>query len=142
MADAAIIDLVVYSDADYSQSFRYQVGYDDVAMKPIFYDFTGCTMQMMVRTAAEDTQVYLDLLSTTAGLTPTTTGIDIYDPHDSTALPASPVLIEFLVAINHKDLQRYLPEGNYVHSLIVTQPNGVLWDLWRGALTATSGPTR
>ena len=142
MGDAAEVDLVTYSDADYSQSFRYQTGIDTPGTGfPIFFDFTGCTMQMMIRTVPEDTQVYLDLTSTTLGLAPHQTGIDIYDPEDSAALP-EPGLIEFLVYIDHTDLQQFLPEGAYEQSLIVTLPSGVRWDLWRGSLTATTGPTR
>jgi hypothetical protein len=141
MAGAAQVDLVVYSDADYSQAFRYQTGYDDIAQKAIYYDFTGCTMQMMVRTSADDTQVYLDINSTTLGFVADQTGIDIYDPGDSNALP-EPAMIEFSLNIGHSDLQQFLPEAAYVQSLIVTSPNGVKWDLWRGNLTSYEGPTR
>ena len=52
----ATVDLDVYTDADYMQTFRQQAGGPGN-----YYDFTGCTLHMMVRKLPDDVEVFLYL---------------------------------------------------------------------------------
>lgn len=132
MAQYATIDLDVYTDADYMQTFRQQNG-----SPGIYYNFTGCTLHMMVRKQPEDVEVFLYLESNTSGLAPDASGIWLYHPSDVS--PAG--LFEFMVKITRRALQE-MPEGEYVQSLIVQRPDGIFTDIWRGAFTNNAGPTR
>ncbi len=132
MAQYATINIDVYTDADYMQTFRQQLGSPGV-----YYDFTGCTMHMMVRKHPDDTEVFLYLESVLDGLGPEDSGIWIYHPDDVVAAG----LFEFKIQIERFALQE-IPQGVYVQSLIVHRPDGVYFDLWRGAFNNTIGPTR
>jgi hypothetical protein len=129
MAQYAVVDLDVYTDADYAQAFRQKIGDTD------YYDFTGCTLHMMVRKHAEDAEVFLYLDSETP--TPGGSAISIYDPGDVGVAG----LFEWSILIKHQDLQQ-IPEGDYVQSLIVQRPDGLFSDIWRGMFINTIGPTR
>jgi hypothetical protein len=128
------LDIVTFTDADYAQPFRVQLG---TTTPPVYEDFTGCTMALMVRVHPEDVEVMLSLTSA-YGLPVQTSGIDIYDPSDPVAGPG---MWEFAVVFMLEDLQR-IPEGEYVQSLIVTAPDGFRRDIWRGNFTNSIGPTR
>ena len=127
------LDIITYTDADYEQPFRVLISNGTT---PVFEDFTGCTMAMMVRVQPDDVEVVLSLTSS-YGLPALTSGIDIYDPGDQ----PDPGLWEFAVIIMREDLQKF-PAGDYVQSLIVTGEDGYRRDLWRGAFTNNVGPTR
>jgi len=129
---AFTVSLETFTDADYAQSFRWQLG---AAEDRVFYDFTGCSMEMMVRKVAEDVEVFLKLES--GPPINGESGIDIYDPGTETTAG----MWEFAVIIVKEDLQR-IPEGVYEQSLIVRNPDGFYQDLWRGAFTNKVGPTR
>jgi hypothetical protein len=130
---AFTVTIETWTDADYAQAFRYQLG---TAIPPVYYDFTGCSLRMMIRKNAPDNQVFLDLNSS-AGLLVTESGIDIYDPEDQETAG----LWEFAVIILRAELQR-IPQGTYEHSLIIKTPDGLYQDLWRGNFINTIGPTR
>jgi hypothetical protein len=132
MAQYATINLDVYTDADYMQAFRQQNGAPGT-----YYDFTGCTLHMMVRKLPENVEVFLYLKSNTSGIAPDDSGIWIYHPSD--VVPAG--LYEFTIKIVRTDLQQ-IPEGLYEQSLIVERPDGVFMDIWRGSFTNSAGPTR
>lgn len=133
MTAAYQVDIETWTDADYAQAFRWQM---TEGPPPTFYDFTGCSMALMVRKHAEDVETFLSLESNGA-LVPGEPGIDIYDP----GTEATAGLWEFSVVILREQLQR-IPEGTYDQSLIVTDATGFRRDLWRGTLTNTIGPTR
>jgi hypothetical protein len=132
MSQYAIVDLDVYTDADYLQTFRRQVGAPGT-----YYDFTGHTLHMMVRKLPEDVEVFLYLESNTSGVAAGNSGIYLYHPSD--VVPAG--LFEWSIKIARQDLQE-IPEGAYVQSLIVQRPDGIFTDIWRGAFTNSIGPTR
>lgn len=127
------VDIATWTDADYAQAFRHRLGEAD---PPTYFDFTGCTLQMMVRKEVQEHEVFLSLTSE-GGLVPGESGIDIYDPGSELISG----LWEFTIIIMRKDLQR-LPEGAYEQSLIVLNPDGLYSDLWRGSFVNTIGPTR
>jgi hypothetical protein len=123
------IDLTTFTDADFARSFRQQF-----TSSGLFVDFTGCTMQLMVRTTPEDAEVFLVLNSSTSGIPVDESGIDI-------AVGSDGLMSVINVIIAKEDLQN-IPEGSYVHSLIVTTPDSIENDLWRGSLIHSVGPTR
>jgi len=125
---AAEVDLITFTDADYAEAYRYEVG------SGVYYDFTGCQLLMMVRKTAEDAEVFLSLTSTFDGITVGNSGIDIATGDDD-----KPSV--FTIVIARADLGR-IPEGEYVQSLIVVTPDGLRSDIWRGSLTHSMGPTR
>jgi len=67
------------------------------------------------------------------------TDADFADPGGTGQPPGG--LYEWLIFIRREDLQQ-IPEGDFVQSLIVTRPDGIYDDLWRGTFTNTVGPTR
>lgn len=131
MAQYASVSLDCYTDADYSQAFRQQFG------DGTYNDFSGCTLRMQVRKEVEDVEAVLSLESNTSGIPPGESGIWIYDPGDV----GTAGLWEFTVTITRRDLQQ-IPEGVFVQSLIMENPDGIFIDIWRGTLTNTIGPTR
>ena len=130
MAQYATVDLDVYTDADYQQAFRVKTGPAEA-----YLDFAGSKLHMMVRKQSDDVEVFLYVNSVDEdGLTTGQSGIWIYDP-------GGLGMIEFMVKLTHRDLQE-IPQGEYVQSLIMERPDGILFDLWRGAFTNSPGPTR
>ena len=96
-----------------------------------YYDFSGVTMEMMVRKRPEDAEVYVELST---------------DPGDGIVLsasdPATPDALDTInITITREQLSK-MPEGNYAHSLIMTRADGMHDDIWRGTLTHAIGPTR
>jgi hypothetical protein len=130
MSQYATINIDAYTDADYQQTFRVRTGTDED-----YIDFTGSKLHLMVRRRADDVEVFLYLNSLDEdGLTTGQSGIWIYDP-------GGLGMIEFMVKLTHIDLQE-IPQGEYVQSLIMERPDGVLFDLWRGLFSNSPGPTR
>jgi len=131
---AFAVTLQTFTDADYAQTFRVQLGN---TIPPVYQNFTGYTMEMMVRAHPEDVEVFLAITSSSTGMAPGQSGIDIYDPGTETTAG----LWEFAVIIFREQLQK-IPEGTYAQSLIATGPDGFRRDIWRGDLINTIGPTR
>ncbi len=128
----ATVNIDAYTDADYQQTFRQQIGDTD------YFDFTGCTLHMMIRKQPDDVEVFIALDSTgSPGYDLSKSCIALYDPGDVTP----PGLYEFMILILKSDLQK-MPQGQYVQSLIVERPDGIFDDLWRGTFSNTIGPTR
>jgi hypothetical protein len=132
MAIYATVDLNAFTDADFCQTFRQLTG-------TTYYDFTGCKMNLTIRRVAEDPLAELELHSIVGGYDGSLSAIFMYDPGGTGQPPGG--LYEWLVFIQREDLQQ-LPEGDYVQSLIVTRPDGIYDDIWRGTFTNTIGPTR
>jgi len=132
MAVYATVNLNAFTDADFAQTFRQQSG-------SLFYDFTGCQMSMTIRMRAEDAIAELELHSIVGGYDGNLSAIFMYDPGGTGQPPGG--LYEWLIFIRREDLQQ-IPEGDFVQSLIVTRPDGIYDDLWRGTFTNTVGPTR
>jgi hypothetical protein len=124
----ATVALQTYTDSDFSYAFRAKFPDDS------YYDFTGCRLQLMVRKFPEAAEVYLTLDSAVDGVGAGKSGIDLEQGDDG-------ALSIFTIVIFRGDLQR-IPAGNYVHSLIVTPPDDLHYDFWRGPLTNSIGPTR
>jgi hypothetical protein len=126
---AAIVDINTQSDADYVKAFMVRVRND--AGADYYYNFAGTTMELMVRKRPEDAEVYVELST---------------DPGDGIVLNASdPLVLDYFDTINIyitiEQLSK-MPAGDYVHSLIMTRPDGIKDDIWRGTLTHAIGPTR
>jgi len=113
------VDLITYSDADLVESFYYQTEDGD----PI--DLTNHSLRMMVRKHAEDA---------TAQFECTTFNGRIW--YNDAAGGAFTLTIPVAIL-------EFLRPGEYVHSLIATEPifKGRT-DLWRGRLVHSVGPTR
>lgn len=126
---AAIVDINTQSDADYVKSFMLHVNNDTGA--DYYYNFAGVTMEMMVRKQATDAEVFVELST---------------DPGDGIVLSASDSLVpDYLDTINiiiRTEQLAKMPAGEYVHSLIMKRPDGILDDIWRGTITHAIGPTR
>jgi len=114
-----IVDLITFSDADLVESFYYKTAEGD----PV--DLTDHSLRMTVRKRANDA---------TAEFECTTFNGRIW--FNDAAGGA------FTLQIPVSILRRLKP-GNYVQSLIATDPNQKLrTDLWRGQLVHSAGPTR
>lgn len=120
--DAAKVNLITYSDADFSRSFRIGTEVTD-GVYPL--DLTGYRLLMMVRKRAADAEVFINLSSDNMS------EIDVAEPLDGL----------FSIFISRATLAR-LSEGEYVHSLLLESPTGLREDIWRGTLTHAIGPTR
>lgn len=113
----AIVNISVYSDADFYRTFQYQTLDGD----PI--DITGASMVMMLRRHAEDATVDMRLGTDTGEMV-------ITDPVNGT----------FTVLITQPVLER-LALGDYAHSNIMTL-GGYKRSLWTGTFTNNAGPSR
>jgi len=125
---ASAVNILTFSDADYAMTYQWSI--DGTP-----FDFADHELLMMVRHISEDIEVFLSLESSTTGIPPDQSGIDIYQ---SLAIGAYD---KFDVIITRADLAKIAP-GDYVHSLILVRPDGLREDLWRGTLTHAIGPTR
>lgn len=114
------VNITVDNDHDFYQVFQY-VTADDPSV-PI--DLTGASMEMMLRRRAEDEAAYLRL-STEGGA----------------IVIVGPAVGQFSVYIAQTALLR-LSLGEYVHSLIVSLPDGRKLRVWSGTLILNAGATR
>ena len=128
------VDLYTYTDADFCQAFKLQIG-DPVCGVIDYYDFTGKTLIMKVRRDASDAEVFVSLTSSTDGIAPGNGGIDIY------AEDGVDEMNVFAITIPMSELQK-MSEGTYVQSLVIDHPDGCREELWRGNLINTIGPSR
>lgn len=119
------VDIVTFSDADLIRTFYYR---QIDTLTPV--DLTGCSMRMMVRKAADDATVFIEL-STGIGSSGLAPNIFITDTINGI----------FGIEITRQMLLTVAP-GVYVHSLIMQNINGIRTDIWRGTLTHSIGPTR
>jgi len=120
MAEAAEVQIMTFSDADFSRAFQWVIN-------GVPFDFTGCGLMMMIRKRPEDTEVFVSL-STDDG------DIDFLPDVDGK-------LTTFNIRILREqtiDMQA----GDYYHSLILLRPDGLREDIFRGKLTHAIGPTR
>jgi len=120
MAEAAVVNITTFSDADFSRAFQWMT--NDVP-----FDFTGFGLMMMVRKLPDDSEVFVSLS---------------VDDGDIDFLPdIDGKLTTFNIRIMRAQMADMAP-GEYVHSLILLRPDGLREDIWRGTLTHAIGPTR
>lgn len=113
-----IVDIATFSDCDFIRTFRYQT------IDGATIDLAGSSLDMMVRSRADDATVYIELSTGNGGVT-----IDYLTPGT------------FTVYIPIDKLGK-LSAGSYVHSLIRKRPDQIKETVWRGALVHAIGPTR
>jgi len=120
MSEAAEVQIMTFSDADFSRAFQWVIN-------GIPFDFTGHGLMMMVRKRPDDTEVFVSLSSEDGD-------IDFLPDVDGK-------LTTFNIRLLRKQTTDMLA-GDYVHSLILLRPDGLREDIWRGTLTHAIGPTR
>jgi len=113
----AIVNIIVYNDADFYRTFAYQT----VAGDPI--DLTGGVMEMMLRRHASDAAALMRLATDTGEI-----------------VLIDPVAGMFTVRIAQGALERF-GLGDYDHSNILTL-GGSKVRIWSGTLTNNAGATR
>lgn len=114
------VNITTTSDADWVHAFQYAI--EGAPPTPI--DLTGSSLRMMVRKHADDAECFINISTPTAGITVTSAADG-----------------EFTITLPIASLSR-MAEGDYVHSLIRTRPDGLKDEVWHGALTHSIGPTR
>jgi hypothetical protein len=114
----SICNITTESDADFYRGFIYKTALG------VGIDLTGVTMKMLVRAHAEDATLALSLTSADG---------DIVISNTPTG--------SFTVRITQAKLLLLNP-GEYVHSLIMTQVDGLKVPIWRGTLVHSMGPSR
>lgn len=115
-----IVNITTTSGTDFIYSFAYLVAPAGAGI-----DITGCTLQMMVRSTVEDTNVYINLSSNLNG------GILIN-------VPASGL---FSIKITKEQLEE-LSAATYAQNLTITWPDDHTDEVWHGVLIHTIGATR
>jgi hypothetical protein len=124
MPCGAVVDLAMFSDADLAEAYQWEV--DGTP-----FDFTGYGLMMMIRKNPDDAEVFVALDSTDTGFG----GIMFNDPD------VDGKVTTFNIFILRDQTAQMLP-GDYVQSLILVRPDGLREDIWHGAFTYTTGPTR
>lgn len=120
-----IVNLTTVSGTDYSRGFIYQTndGGDPPVITPI--DLTGCELRLSVRRLATDVEAMVAVGSSDEG------GIEITDGPNG----------KFTIIISRAILDR-IPAGLYVQNLVrMRADDGLIDQIWTGALTHTVGPT-
>ena len=106
------------SDADFMRGFIYKTALG------AGIDLAGSSMEMLVRSHADDATLALSLTSTGGDITITNSPLG-----------------SFTLRISQAKLLKLNP-GEYVHSLIMTRLDGIKIALWRGTLVHSFGPSR
>ena len=120
-----IVNLTTVSGTDYSQGFIYQSS--DGGTPPVItpIDLTGCELRLSVRRLATDVEALVAIGSSDEG------GIEITDALNGM----------FRILITRAILDR-IPAGSYVQNLVRKRADdGLIDQIWTGALTHTVGPT-
>jgi hypothetical protein len=114
----AICNITTESDADFIRGFVYKTALG------VGIDLAGTSMQMLVRSHAEDATLAMSLTSAGGDIT----------------IVNSP-LGSFTLRISQAKLLLLNP-GEYVHSLIWSRVDGLKIAIWRGTLIHSIGPSR
>lgn len=139
MTPGATVNIFTFSDEDYIRVFRHRAG-------NVYTDFSDKTLRFMLRKSPSDPEVFISLVSSIEGVLYPNSGIDIYQFDEIISGDDVPVSGDFphtafALILDRSDLAR-LPEGEYVHSLIMENATGWRDSIWRGTLTHKIGPTR
>lgn len=125
MTCGTVVDMEMWSDSDFAAAYQWEV--DGVP-----WDFTGHKLIMMIRKNPDDAEVFVSLDSDPDGFS----GIMFNDPD----VPDGPVTT-FNIIVLRAQTSQMMP-GDYVQSLILVRPDGLREELWQGAFTYNTGPTR
>lgn len=125
MTCGTVVDMEMWSDSDFAAAYQWEVNGAP-------WDFTGHKLIMMIRKNPDDAEVFVSLDSDPGGFS----GIMFNDPD----VPGGPVTTFNIIILRAQTVQ--MTPGDYVQSLIMVRPDGLREELWQGAFTYNTGPTR
>jgi hypothetical protein len=124
------IDFLLPTNQDWNDTFRIGTG-EGEDFEPT--DLTGCTFQMHIRRAVEDTSAVMILNAANSRL-----GISLVDP-DGDTVTAADGYVAIYVPDEH--VQRIAP-GGYVHDILMFDSDGNPKRIAVGTVTVEKGVTR